>query len=115
MGNNARFEEEQTVKNYEAYYETKYKRADLLEKSLLTKLFSNFTQVETVLEIGCGTGHFLRWMESTLGFKCYGIDVSKTMLTESKKRWPNGSLLQTEGSQLPFKDKSFDIVLFITS
>ena len=88
MGNNAHFEYEQSVKHYEAYYETKYKRADILEKSLLTKLFSNFSQVQTVLEIGCGTGHFLRWMELTLGFKCYGVDVSKGMLADAKRRWP---------------------------
>ncbi len=115
MGNNARFEQEQTVKNYEAYYETKYKRADILEKRLLTKLFSNFSQVKTVLEIGCGTGHFIRWIESTLGFKCYGVDVSKGMLADAKKRWSNSSLLQSEGAQLPFIDKSFDVVVFVTS
>jgi len=115
MGNNARYEEEQTAKYYEAYYETKYKRTDMLEKSFLTKLFSHFSEAETVLEVGSGTGHFTRWIESTLGFEGYGVDLSKAMLKEAKKRWPRGALLQSDAARLPFKDKSVDVVVFITS
>jgi ubiquinone/menaquinone biosynthesis C-methylase UbiE len=37
------------------------------------------------------------------------------MLEEAKKLWPSSRLLQCEGGHLPFKNKSVDHVLFITS
>jgi ubiquinone/menaquinone biosynthesis C-methylase UbiE len=110
-----RFEQEQTAKGYEMYYDRKYKRTDLLEKKLLSKLFAQFPDVKSVLEVGCGTGHFTRWMASDLALECIGVDVSKVMLHEAKERWPKGTLLQSESSLLPLKDKSVDISVFITS
>ena len=41
--------------------------------------------------------------------------LSSPMLKEAKKMWTNGRLLQSEGSHLPFKDKSIDLVIYITS
>ncbi len=88
------------------------KGADLLEKKLLTKLFAQFTDARNVLEVGCGTGHFTRWMESTLGLECYGIDTSKAMLKEAKKRWPGGALLQSDGANCRSKTNQL-ILLFL--
>ena len=89
--------------------------ADLIEKKLLTKLFSKFPDARNVLEVGCGTAHFTRWMDSNLGLESFGVDTSKAMLSEAKKRWLGGALLQSDGCRLPFKDKSVDIVFFMTS
>ena len=50
------FEQEQTAKKYEAYYDTKYKRADQLEKKLLAELLAQFPHVKSIVEVGCGTG-----------------------------------------------------------
>ena len=112
MQKEAWYFQEETVKTYEHFYQTKYKRADRLEKKLLTKLLDTIGHAEKLLEIGCGTGHFTRWLDS-MGLECYGLDLSHLMLREAKKLWPNGSLLQGESSHLPFKDKSFDVVSFI--
>ena len=112
MQKEAWYFQEDTVKNYECFYQTKYKRADWLEKKLLKKLLDTLGHTEKLLEIGCGTGHFTRWLNSK-GVECYGLDLSHLMLKEAKKRWPNGSLLQGESSRLPFKDKTFDVVAFI--
>ena len=114
MNDDSRYQQQQTAIEYEKYFETKYKRADLLEKRLLIKLLGQFKNATNLLEIGCGTGHFTRWMDAT-GLECYGVDVSIPMLKEAKKLWINGRLLQGEGSRLPFKDKSVDIVTYITS
>ncbi len=86
MKNDSLYQHEQTAKEYEAYYETKYKRADLLEKRLLTKLLGQFKDVKNLLEVGCGTGHFTRWIDST-GIESYGVDTSSPMLKEAKKMW----------------------------
>ena len=113
MRKEAWYFQEETVKNYECFYQAKYKRADRLEKKLLTKLLDTLGHAEKLLEIGCGTGHFTRWLDS-MGLECYGLDLSHLMLKEAKKLWANGSLLWGESSHLPFKDKSFDVVAFIT-
>lgn len=104
--------QERIVKGYEAYYQTKYRRADVLEKELLRKLLNQFGDVRKVLEVGCGTGHFTKWMES-LGLEAYGLDISHLMLQEARKHWTDGRLIQGESRCLPFKPGSFDIVAFI--
>ena len=114
MVNDSRYQQKQIANEYESYYETKYKRADQLEKHLLSKLISQFKDAENLLEVGCGTAHFTRWIDSQ-GLVCYGVDASSQMLHEAKKVWTNGRLLQSEGSRLPFKDKSMDIVMYVTS
>jgi ubiquinone/menaquinone biosynthesis C-methylase UbiE len=112
MQKEAWYFQEEIVKTYEYFYQTKYKRADKLEKKLLKKLLDSLGRVQKLLEVGCGTSHFTRWLES-IGLECYGLDLSHLMLREAKKLWSNGSLLQGESTHLPFKDKSFDVVAFI--
>ena len=98
MGSKSRFEQEQTAKEYEAYYETKYKRADLLEKKLLTKLFSQFPDAKNVLEVGCGTGHFTRWIESDLGIGMLSALTHQKLCLRKQKNGGLKDLLQSEGA-----------------
>lgn len=104
--------QKQIVKGYEAYYQSKYRRADTLEKQLLRKLLNQLGSVQKMLEVGCGTGHFTRWMES-LELECYGLDVSHFMLTEARRLWTEGKLVQGDSGHLPFKSGSFDVIAFI--
>ncbi len=113
LTNNSIFSKEKTAKEYEKYYQTKYKKADLAEKKLLMKLLSYYT-AERILEVGCGTGHFMRWFES-IGLESIGIDNSKFMLNEAKRIWSQGCFLQSESEHLPFKEKSVDVAIYITS
>jgi len=112
MQKDAWYFNEEVVKTYESYYQEKYKRADKLEKTLLKRLLESLGHTESLLEVGCGTAHFTRWFES-LGLKCYGLDLSDLMLREARKFWAGGRLLRGESSFLPFKSKSFDIVVFM--
>jgi ubiquinone/menaquinone biosynthesis C-methylase UbiE len=112
MQEKAWYLQEQIVQNYEAYYQTKYRRADVLEKKLLRKLLEQIGDTQKLLEVGCGTGHFTRWME-TLGIECSGLDLSHLMLREARKLWVHGPFAQGESSHLPLKAKAFDVVVFI--
>jgi ubiquinone/menaquinone biosynthesis C-methylase UbiE len=112
MQRDAWYFQKEIAKNYESYYQQKYKRADRSEKALLKKLLDNLGETESLLEVGCGTGHFTRWFES-YGLECMGLDLSGIMLREAKKLWTKGTLLQGESSFMPFKNKSFDVVAFI--
>ncbi len=109
-----KYQSEETARVYEEYYTAKYQRADRLEKQLLTKLLDHFRDAKSLLEVGCGTGHFTRWIDSK-GIESCGIDTSAPMLKAAKKLWTEGCLLQSDGSHLPFKDKSIDLIAYITS
>jgi ubiquinone/menaquinone biosynthesis C-methylase UbiE len=49
---------------YEAWYETTGRRADRLEKALLRQMLARFPQASSLLEVGCGTGHFISYLAS---------------------------------------------------
>jgi len=100
------------AKVYESFYEGKYKEADIQEKNLLKFLLDQIDGVGEILEVGCGTGHFTRWLNS-LGYKVVGADISPVMLGVAKELWKDGKFVNARAEFLPFKDKSFDVVLFV--
>ena len=108
------FNESSLVENYEDWYQTEGSRADRQEKSLLNKLLSSFPSAHSILEVGCGTGHFMRWFEKTRGLQALGLDVSRPML---KKAVEFGSmfLIQGNAQRLPLKSNSVDLVALITT
>ncbi|MGI0079264.1 MAG: class I SAM-dependent methyltransferase [Nitrososphaerales archaeon] len=101
------------VEGYEGWYEGKYKRADLLEKLVLSEMISQFDRPKTILEIGCGTSHFTRWFGS-IGLNAVGVDLSPFMVRQARKIWQDGDLINARSSHLPFESGSFDIAIFIT-
>jgi ubiquinone/menaquinone biosynthesis C-methylase UbiE len=107
------FDDPVLAKGYERWYAEEGYRADRLEKRLLTRSLAGFRQPKTVLEVGCGTGHFTRWLAAQ-GLEAVGLDVSPVMLAEALGR--NGvQYVVGEASALPFADRCFDIVAFITT
>jgi hypothetical protein len=52
MQKEAWYFQEEIVKTYEYFYQTKYKRADKLEKKLLKKLLDSLGRVQKLLEVG---------------------------------------------------------------
>ncbi len=107
---------ESEARAYEAWFETtEGRRADILEKALLGRLLAGFGQPGSSLEVGCGTGHFLRWFEE-LGWRTGGVDVSQPMLDEGRRRAarPDAGFLLSDGTALPFADRSWDVVAIIT-
>ncbi|MCI2430813.1 class I SAM-dependent methyltransferase [Candidatus Acetothermia bacterium] len=106
---------EEIVSSYESWYEgPKGQRMDRLEKKLLRGLLADFAESKNLLEVGCGTAHFTRWFANELGLDVVGVDLSPLMLQEARKYW-QGPLLLGDAMSLPFADKSFDVVAFVTS
>lgn len=107
------FTRPEIVAGYETWYQTVGRHADQQEKSLLKWLLAHFKLAKTILEVGCGTGHFTRWF-GVLGMQAAGLDLSHLMLEEAKSR-EGAVYLQGDALMLPFLSKSIDLVALITT
>jgi ubiquinone/menaquinone biosynthesis C-methylase UbiE len=69
-------------------------------------------QADQILEVGCGTGHWLGAMHSvTRGL--YGLDASTGMLKRAHSRKGPLKLACGYARQLPFEDNFFDLVFCV--
>ena len=98
--------------SYEGWYHGPGRRASRLEKRLLGSLLGGFDSPRSALEIGCGTGHFSRWLGGR-GLTVTGVDTSLPMLAESVGHGAS-RVVVGDGGLLPFDDLSFDLVLMVT-
>jgi ubiquinone/menaquinone biosynthesis C-methylase UbiE len=107
------FQNEDIAAHYEAWYHTSGKQADLQEKALLKTLLDLFPDATTILEMGCGTGHFTHWFR-TLGYTIFGLDRSRNMLRQAVNTYALDSI-QGDAQALPFPSQSFDVLALITT
>lgn len=92
----------------EPYY--RYKRNRFL--SLLNEV--DFTN-KKVLEIGCGPGGNLLEIYRHKPSKLVGVDISSQMVELAKSKMPSDvEIIKINGTELPFEDNTFDIVLTAT-
>jgi ubiquinone/menaquinone biosynthesis C-methylase UbiE len=102
------------VPSYHQWYEKPLGLAlATLEKRALFPLLSPLEK-DSLLEVGCGTGYFTAWF-ADLGFFVVGLDRSAPMLQFARKRYGDLPFLQGSAEVLPFADRSFHVVAFITS
>ena len=64
---------------------------------------------DRVLDIGCGSGVFLR-LAADRGAEVSGLDASSALLELAAERVPGADLRTGEMEDLPFTDDSFDLV-----
>lgn len=62
------------------------------------------------LDVGCGEGRFCR-MLAAHGVATTGIDLTRALIAESKRRDPAGTYVEGDAARLPFDDASFDLVV----
>ncbi len=85
-----------------------YKPREVFFKQQLDRL--RLKPGETVLEVGCGRGEFLKRMMVEYKIKGTGIDVSTQSIQAAKKFGP-GEFLVGEARKLPFNNNYFDAVV----
>jgi SAM-dependent methyltransferase len=67
-----------------------------------------------VLEVGCGTGFWLEFLE-TRGARVTGLDRSRQMLAVARTRGLAATLAQGAAESIPFADRSFDRVIVVNA
>lgn len=107
------FDDAAVAGGYESWYETEGAGADQAERRLLARWLERLGPPGTAIEIGCGTGHFTRWLAS-LGWRATGADVAAPMLAEAARRG-GPAYVRADATSLPFADAAFDVALLVTS
>jgi len=92
------------------YYDKLSKGYDELygdEQVAKLKFINNLIKIKgLLLDVGCGTGLALNFFK----VKSVGVDNSYSMLKKA-----SGNVIKANAENLPFKDKTFDTVISITS
>ena len=99
---------------YEAWYETA--RGSWIagrEFDLMMRLL-DAPAGATLLDVGCGTGHFSRRF-ATAGLRVAGLDPDPAMLEHARGLGGGVSYLPGTGTALPFGDNAYDYVTAVTS
>ncbi|MDX9703962.1 MAG: class I SAM-dependent methyltransferase [Candidatus Auribacterota bacterium] len=101
---------------YDEWYVSKHGlHLDVVEKRAIDRLLPNASECSSLLEIGCGTGHWSEYF-SNKGYGVSAIDVSQRMIEiAAKKNIPHSVFFVADGENLPFSNEAFDIVVAITS
>lgn len=66
-----------------------------------------------LLEVGCGTGNYLRAIAEDTGSEVWGIEPSREMLDRATVTAPSATLRQVHAEKLGVADASFDRVISV--
>jgi ubiquinone/menaquinone biosynthesis C-methylase UbiE len=106
---------EQRAHTYELWYETRRgRRAERAERTIIEWLLAPFPASRSLLEVGCGTGRFARWL-TTRNMAAMGLDRSPAMVAQARRLAPDLPLVIGDGHALPFRAGAFDLVAFIVT
>jgi ubiquinone/menaquinone biosynthesis C-methylase UbiE len=107
------------MNNFDKRYFERYKRKNLfgLEKGERPFLYSFWIRKlkkfvpkgAKILEVGCGAGYFLKWLEKE--YNVAGIDISVDALEIAKRNLKQASLYLGSAEDLPFENNSFSVVI----
>jgi SAM-dependent methyltransferase len=104
---------EHDAAGYEDWYATPQgRRADQAERALLDRFLAPFAGAQHALEVGCGTGHFTRWLAGRIPH-VVGLDRAPAMLAEARRRSPRLRLLQADAHALPIRSRVLDLGVFV--
>jgi len=93
------------------YKKEQLKKLDLIY-SEIKNLNINLDKIKTILDVGCGTGVSSDFF-SEKGFEVIGIDPSENLIKENKKGI--SKLIKASAEEIPFEDKSFDLIISLTA
>ena len=95
-------------------YDSRYQRNSYTGVEQALRLFIGPQTGSQILEVGCGTGHWLELLQ-TSGLGVMGLDFSAGMLAQARERVPGIPLVQGTAGQLPLPAESFERVFCINA
>ena len=100
--------------SYDSLHNAEQNRKYAILLSMIEMKKEDKQEKDKLLDVACGTGMFFEFLESEK-IQCYktGIDNSQGMIEKCKKKGFNCQISAAEN--LPFADKSFDIVTCISA
>jgi SAM-dependent methyltransferase len=95
-----------------ATYDRRYLENDYsgVERALMDFVGPNVTG--RVLEVGCGTGHWLRLLG---GLRVAGLDASGNMLSYARARAPGAALAHGRAEHLPWRSQTFERIFCVNA
>lgn len=81
---------------------------DLTDKGVK---FCQWTAADSLLDLGCGQGATVSYLNHSHGLKAMGIDPSRKLLGIARKNNPDGIFEVGSGEAIPYKDAAFAGVL----
>lgn len=76
----------------------------------LVKKFATGKEDARLLEVGCGLGHMLDFLESD--YKVFGLDVNEWALEQADERLPDGEFIKRDAQDISiFPDDYFSVVV----
>ena len=67
----------------------------------------------SVLEVGCGTGNYIKAIRSRVGCRAWGIDPSMEMLARAREDPRSVDFRYGRGESIGFEDGSYDLVFSV--
>ncbi|HLF03209.1 MAG TPA: methyltransferase domain-containing protein [Anaerolineales bacterium] len=95
-------------------YNGRYARKGLEGISSALRALAQNVRPERILEVGCGTGHWLEQL-SPLAHHVHGLDFSSGMLRQARQRSEPFHLTHGRANRLPFANASFDLVFCVNA
>ncbi len=101
---------------YDAWYDTPRGRWIAQVEYALLRSLLRLSRESSLLDIGCGTGHFTRrFARETIG-PVIGLDPNQEWLAYARERAREGELdVAGRAEALPFGDRSFDCAVSVTA
>jgi ubiquinone/menaquinone biosynthesis C-methylase UbiE len=99
---------------YERWFDSPFgKRADRIEQQILGHLLSGVGGVRSLLDVGCGTGHFAALWAAN-GLTAVGLDRDADMLAFAHRHRPWFPIMRGDALALPMQDRCVDVVAMVT-
>lgn len=106
---------ENVADGYESWYTSRQgQRADAAERVLLEGLITSFPTARSLLEVGCGTGHFTAWLAQHYPV-VMGVERAPAMLAQLHRQAPDLPIVLGDAHQLPIRSRAVDLTVFVTT
>lgn len=84
---------------------------DIYNVGINTFLIDYVEENKNILDIGCNTGELGEYLKNNKQATVSGIDISDTAIQRAKQVLDQAACLNIENQDLPFKEKSFDVII----